>query len=192
MGLDTVELAHSLERYFGCEIPDAVAEKIYTVGDAATWFSQQLGVAERWHSAVREAVAAQLLSELPPGITEATPFTQALPDAQVLKKYRYALRNRYELVLPLLTAPPALPAPPSLWERLTGRQLPKMPHWRTQTLAELIDWSIAANYDKLLVPPLASQYEVEQAVIGITSYASGVPVEEIRLLSRFVDDLGMD
>jgi hypothetical protein len=95
-------------------------------------------------------------------------------------------------VLPPLAAPPALPAPPSLWERLTGRQLPKIPHWYVQTLAELIDWTLATNYEQLLVPPLASQYEVAQAVTGITSDSSGVPIEEILLRSRFVDDLGMD
>lgn len=192
MGLDTVELAHRLERYFSCEIPDALSETLYTVGDVATWSSQQLGVAGQRHSAVRAAVAAQLLSELPPGAAEATPLSQVLPDAQTLKTYRYALRNRYGLVLSPLSAPPAVPVPPSLWERLTGRQLPKPSHWHTQTLSELIDWALAHNYEKLLMPPLASQYEVEQAVIGITSYSSGGPVEEIGLASRFVDDLGMD
>jgi acyl carrier protein len=51
MGLDTVEVAYSLERYFGVEIPDMVSESIYTVGDAATWFSQELGVVgQRWLS----------------------------------------------------------------------------------------------------------------------------------------------
>ncbi|MDJ0363654.1 hypothetical protein QMK33_00700 [Hymenobacter sp. H14-R3] len=47
MGLDTVELAYSFEQYFQVEIPDAVSEKLYTVGDVALWFSQQLGVAGR-------------------------------------------------------------------------------------------------------------------------------------------------
>lgn len=192
MGLDTVELAYSFEQYFGVEIPDAVSEKLYTVGDVAAWFSQQLGVAGQRPSAVRATVAAQLLRELPSDTSEATPLSQVLPNAQTLKIYRYVLRNRYGLVLPPLAAPPALPAPPSLWERLTGRQLPKLPHWHTQTLAELIDWTIAATYEQLLVPPLASQYEIEQAIIGITSDKSGVPVEEIRLQSSFVNDLGMD
>ena len=192
MGLDTVELAMSFERYFGLEIPDSVAEKLYTVGDVVTWFGQQIGVAGQRHSAVRATVAAQLVREFPDAATEATLLREALPDAQGLKAFRYALRNHYGLVLPPLTALPALPAPPSLWERLTGQQLSKTPHWHTQTLAELITWTVAANYEKLLVPPLASQYEVEQAVIGLTSDSSGVPVEEVRLTSSFVNDLGMD
>jgi hypothetical protein len=156
MGLDTVELIMSFERYFGLAIPDSEAENINTVGDMAAWFSQQMGLAGQ-QSVVRAAVTEQLLEELPPGATEATPLRQLLPDAQALNGYRYALHNRYELILPPLSALPATPAPPSRWERLTGQQLPKSPHWHTQTLAELIDWTIAANYEVLLVPPLASQ-----------------------------------
>jgi len=192
MGLDTVELAYSLERHFGVEIPDAVAEKLYTVGDASTWFSQQLGVAGPRHSAVRAAVATQLLAELPAATTEATPLGQVLTDTRIFEVYRAAMQSRHGVVLPRLAGAPAVPASPSLWERLTGRQLPKAPHWRTQTLATLIDWTVATNYEKLLLPPLASQYEVEQAVIGLTSDKTGVPVEEIQLHSSFTNDLGMD
>jgi acyl carrier protein len=35
--LDTVELAMSFEEEFGCEIPDAVADKIGTVEDAVSF-----------------------------------------------------------------------------------------------------------------------------------------------------------
>jgi acyl carrier protein len=35
--LDTVELVMALEDEFGCEIPDAVAEKIVTVKDAVSF-----------------------------------------------------------------------------------------------------------------------------------------------------------
>jgi acyl carrier protein len=192
MGLDTVELAMSFERYFGLEIPDAMSEKLNTVGDVATWFSQQLGVAEQHHSAVRAAVMEQLLSELPPGAAGDTALRQLLPNAQVLKAYRYALRNRYGLVLPPLAAPPVAPVSPSLWERLTGQQLPRAPHWHTQALAALTDWTVAFNFEKLLPPPFTSQYEIEQVVIGLTSDKSGVPVEEIRLTSSFTNDLGLD
>jgi acyl carrier protein len=192
MGLDTVELAMSFERYFNLEIPDAVSEKIYTVGDTATWLSQQLGVAGQRQSAARAAVAEQLLSKLPPGSTEAAPLCQVFPNASALKTYRQALRERYGLVLPPLSPLQAAPVAPSLWERLTGRTLPRVPHWYTQTVAELIDWTVAFNYEKLLVPPFASQYEVEQAVIGLTSDQSGVPVEGICLQSSFTNDLGMD
>ncbi len=192
MGLDTVELVVSFERYFGLEIPDAVSEKLYTIADVAAWLSQQVGVAGQRHSAVRATVAKQLLSELPPNTNETSPLNQPLPTAQALKTYRYGLRSRYGLVLPGLSAPSTVPAKPSLWERLTGRQLPATPHWSTQTLTELIDWVVAFHYVRLLQAPLASQYEIERVVIGLTSDKSGVEVEEIRLDSSFTNDLGMD
>jgi hypothetical protein len=156
------------------------------------WFSQQLGMAGLRHLAVRQAVAEQLLSELPPGATQSTPLCQLLPSAQAFDEYRYALHNCYGLTLPLLSIPLTIPASPSLWERLTGQQLPKTLRWHTQTLAELIDRTVAANYETLLVLPLASQYEVAQVIIGITSVSSGVPVEEIRLQCSFTNDLGLD
>jgi acyl carrier protein len=192
MGLDTVELLVSFEQYFSLNVPNAVAERLYTVGDVAEYISQELGVAGQRQSAVRAAVAEQLLSELPSGSCEATPLRQLLPDAAALKTVRYALRERQGLLLPLLAALPATPALPSLWERLTGQQLSTTPHWSTQTLAALVDWVVAYNYQKLLKPPFTSQYEVEQAVIGLTSEKSGVEVEEIRLQSSFTIDLGMD
>ena len=190
MGLDTVELINSFERYFRLEIPDAAAEKIYTVGDVAVYLSQRLGVAGR-QSAVRAAVAAQLGSLLPKA-TEADQLRKLLPDAAAMQALRLALRQRYGLELPPLAPPPASGRPPSLWERLWGRLLFAPPAWPAQTLAELTDWVVAANYATLLVLPLASQYEVEQAAIGITSESSGVPIEEIHLGSSFTGDLGMD
>lgn len=192
MGLDTVELIYSFERYFNVEMPDSVTESIYAVGDAATWLSQQLGVVGQRQSAARAVVAAQLMSELPPGAAETTPLHKVFSNASALKACWHALREHHGLVLPPLSPLRAVPASPSLWERLTGQTLPRMPHWYTQTVTELIDWTVAFNYERLLVPPFASQYEVEQAVIGLTSNQSGVPVEEIRLQSSFTNDLGMD
>jgi acyl carrier protein len=192
MGLDTVELIVSLERYFCLELPDSVAETIYTIDDLSTWLSQQLSVPGLRQSAARVVVAAQLLSEAPPSSDEATPLRLLLPNAAALKNYQYVLKNRYGLVLPPLSPLRIAPVTLSLWERLTGQLLPSVPHWSNQTLSELIDWTVASNYEKLLRMPLTSQYEVEQVVVGMTSDKSGVPVEEIHLQSSFTNDLGMD
>ena len=191
MGLDTVELINSFERYFSLGIPDAVAENIRIVDDVATWLSQQLGVAGRRESAVRAAVARQL-AHLLSGAIEETLLHLLLPDRQAVQAFRLTLRQRHNLELPQLAAPPAAGAPPSLWERLWGRPLFAPPAWPAQTLAELTAWLVATNYQKLLVPRLTSEYEVEQAVIGITSESAGIPVEEIQLSSSFTNGLGMD
>jgi hypothetical protein len=149
-------------------------------------------VAGLLQSAVRATVAGQMLKELSSICSEATPLCQLLPDAAALKTYRHTLREHAGLILPPLSPLRAEPVTPSLWERLTGQALPGTPHWHTRTLAELINRVIAFNYHTLLVRPFASQYEVEQAVIGLTSDKSGVTVEEIRLQSSFTNDLGMD
>lgn len=41
--LDTVELVMAFEEEFGCEIPDAAAEKIVTVKDAIDFISNHAG-----------------------------------------------------------------------------------------------------------------------------------------------------
>ena len=198
MGLDTVELIMSFERHFKLEIPDSAAENIRTVGDMAAWLSRELGLAGQHQSAVRLAVWAQLRAVLdtsagePIAYFEATLLHEVFPSRQQLANYRQQLSSRYGLRLPDLMPPPITPKAPSLWEKIWGRPLWSPPSWPTQTLAELTDWTVAINYEQLLHLPLASQYEVEQTVIGITSYSSGVPVEEIQLQSSFTDDLGMD
>jgi hypothetical protein len=58
--------------------------------------------------------------------------------------------------------------------------------------ADLIDWTLARNYELLLAKPWQNQYEVLQAVIGITSDSSGVEVSDIKPDSHFVYDLGID
>ena len=198
MGMDSVELIMSFERHFKLEIPDDVSEEIVTVGDMANWLSQQLGVAGQLSSSVRLLVWGQLHTVLVADngkailYTEATPLREALPNQQYVESCRRQLLSRYELQMPRLAPVPTTPATPSLWERIWGRSLWSPPSWLTQTLAELIDWLVATNYERLLCLPLASQYEVEQAVIGITSSSSGVEIEAVQLRSSFTNDLGID
>jgi acyl carrier protein len=42
MGLDTVELVMEFEDEFALEIPDASAERMFTVGDAVDWIFAEL------------------------------------------------------------------------------------------------------------------------------------------------------
>ncbi len=198
MSMDSVELLMSFERHFKLEIPDAVAENINTVGDMAAWLSQELGLVGQHQSAIRLAVWEQLRTVLTvtnsnaASYSDATPLHEVLPDRQHLENCRQHLLSRYGLLMPRLPPVPTTPAVPSLWEKIWGRPLWSPPNWPTQTLAELTDWLVAVNYERLLCLPLASQYEVEQAVIGITSCSSGVEIEEVRLRSSFTNDLGID
>lgn len=60
------------------------------------------------------------------------------------------------------------------------------------SFADLVDWTLARNYELLLPKPWQSYYEVLQAIIGITSDSSGMEVSEIKGNSRFTADLGID
>ncbi len=67
MGLDTVELVMAVEEEFGLEIPDAAAEKMFTVGDMHSFLVSELrrrGRSEidenRIFERLREIVCAQL------------------------------------------------------------------------------------------------------------------------------------
>jgi acyl carrier protein len=196
VGLDTVELVVAFENHFEVEIPDRAAEGMGTVGEVAAWMGQQLGTTGQRESTVRDTVAAQLRLALPATLAataaEATPLLRLLPDRATQKQAAAQLLARAGLLLPILPQHET-PAPTSWLARLFGsdRLLPR-PSLGTSTLAELIDWTVALNYEKLLAPPYRSQYDVKQAVIGITADRSRVDVTEIRLSSSFTNDLGMD
>ena len=197
MGLDTVELIVSFEKHFGLIIPDRVAEGIGTVGEMAAWLGQQLGTVGRRDSKARETVVVQLreLFALPATLAAAavlaTPLSLLLPDPATRKQATAQLLARHGLLLP--TLPRNAPAPSSWLARLFGSdRLPTRPSLSTSTLHELAGWTVALNYETLLPPPYSNQYDVEQAVIGITCDKCGVGVEEIWLSSSFTNDLGMD
>jgi acyl carrier protein len=67
MGLDTVELVMAVEEEFDLEIPDATAEKIFTVGDLHTFVVAELQRrgrtdidSARVYEQLRELVCSQL------------------------------------------------------------------------------------------------------------------------------------
>ena len=198
MGLDTVALIVSFEKHFSLIIPDQAVERISTVGEMAAWLGQQLGTIGRRESAVRNAMALQLRGffELPATLAaaeaEAKPLLTLLPYHAIWEQYAADFRAQSGLALPLL--PMVAPAPLFGWlARLFGSdRLPTRSSLSNSTLGELIDWTVALNYEKLLPPPYANQYDVEQAVISLTCDKSGVEVVEIRLSSSFTNDLGMD
>jgi hypothetical protein len=63
---------------------------------------------------------------------------------------------------------------------------------RCQKASILINWTIAFNYKKFLRSPFASQYEIEQVIIGLISDQSGVTIKEIHLQSGFTNDLSVE
>ena len=192
MGLDTVELVVSIEKHFGLEIPDLVCEQLGTVGDVAKWLGQQMQTENQRHSIVRENVVLQLQQLFfPLLIGEEMHLVKLIKDQESQLKYRKLFEEMCGLKMPKLALPKAQS---SGWlSRLFDAKLFVFgTDPRNHTLADLTDWTVALNYKKLLVPPFQSQYDVEQAVIGITSDSSGVEIAHVMLHSSFTNDLGME
>ena len=192
MGLDIVELVVNIEKHFGLEIPDLVCEQLGTVGDVANWLGQQLETKNQRRSNIRGSVARHFQQIFfPLLIGEETQLVKLIKDQESQLKYRKLFDEVCGLEMPKLALPKA---ESSGWlSHLFDMKLfVSGNNSRNHTLADLIDWTVALNYKELLLPPFQSQYDVEQAVIGITSESSGVEIAQVMLRSSFTNDLGME
>jgi len=193
MGLDSVELLVRFERYFEIEVPDAVAEKIFTPGDAAAWVCQCLRIATDGLSPCRKTVEQQLQTLFVNYTSVAdTRLSELLPTGEAWAQYAQQLADQTGWQLPeigWLRLPRARGWLNQLFNWVTTSTPPDPNLYR---FTDLIDWTLARNYELLLTKPWQSRYEVLQAIIGITSDSSGVEVSDIKPNSRFVYDLGID
>jgi acyl carrier protein len=193
MGLDSVELLVRFEKYFGVDVPDAVAETLAAPADTAAWISQQLAIPATAHSPGRKAVEEQLQTLFAVHAPDAkTKLADLLPTGEAWAQYAERLADQMGWQLPeigWLQPPRARGWLNQLFDWATSVTPPNPNPYR---FAELVDWTLARNYELLLTKPWQSQYEVLQAVIGITSDSSGVEISEIKPTSRFVYDLGID
>ena len=199
MGLDSVELVVAFEKHFGLDIPNRMAEQLLTVADATDAIT---GLKNLLTDPARTVAYDELLlrllrclQTLQPLVTKAT----LLPELGLLgfsTKQQVTLATCLQLQLPDLFQTRWLPNPPNWWQRLfnttsTAALLPSYPNWGQSTVADLAEWLLAQNHASLLPQP-ATLYEVQRAVVGITSHQCGIPVPEIRLTDSFTYDLGVD
>ncbi|WP_426493093.1 hypothetical protein [Hymenobacter sp. 102] len=197
MGLDTVESIVAFEQHFQVAIPNRTAETLYTVADAAAAITVLKSLsADPARTAAYYRMLTQLLACLPPATTEATLLTK-LELLGAGPARLAALAVCLQLRMPDLPQPPLAPQLPGWWQRLFGGTVPEAappppsPNWAQTTIEDLTEWLLAQNYAQLLPKP-TTLYEVQRAVIGITSNQSGVSVPEIQLTDSFTNDLGMD
>jgi len=192
MGLDSVELIVRIEKFFALEIPDPVAERLRTVGDVATWLGEQLGTSGQRASAVRDTVAAAVRTLL----TNEHP-DQALQSDALLVTWFDTPEAEVRLASQFFAAT-GLEWPSDAHKSRRYNWLGRLvatdyqPFYQAASVSKLIDWLVARNYERLLQPPLYGQYEVEQAVIGLSWEQTGVEIPEIELASNYVNDLGVD
>ncbi|WP_460586301.1 acyl carrier protein [Hymenobacter arcticus] len=193
MGLDSVELLVRFEKYFEVDVPDSVAEQLATPSDVASWVSQFLGISLAHDSARRAAVAQQLKLLFGPLMPVATTqLADLLPNGEAWAHYAQLLVSQTSWQLPeidWLRPPRARGWLNQLFNWVTSVEPPEP---NSYSFADLIDWTLARNYEALLPKPWQSYYEVLQAVMGITSNSSGLDMSEIKSNSRFTSDLGID
>jgi acyl carrier protein len=193
MGLDSVELLVRFEKYFEVDIPDVVVETLFTPADTATWISQYLGVATDGFSPGQKAAEQQLQTLFAACAPLAdTKLASLLPTGEAWVQYAQQLASQTDWQLPeidWLRPPRARGWLNQLFNWVTTVTPPSPNHYY---FADLIDWTLARNYELLLPKPWQNRHEILQAVIGITSDSSGVEVSEIKPDSRFVYDLGID
>ncbi len=191
MGLDSVELIVRIEKFFALEIPDPIAERLRTVGDVATWLGEQFGTSGQRASATRDTVAAavQIL------LTNEHPDQAPQPNASLVIWLNTPEAER-RLASQLFAAaglewPNDAHKPRKNWlGRLVAAD--HQAFYQAANVSNLVDWLVARNYERLLQPPLHNQYEVEQAVIGLSWEQTGAEIPEIELASSYVNDLGVD
>lgn len=193
MGLDSVELLVRFEKYFEIEVPDAISETLTTPADVAAWISQQLGIAENTVSSSREIVVQQLQALFAAHVPTANArLADLLPTGEAWTQRAWQLADQVGWQLPEIS-----------WLRLPRARgwLNELFNWATSVtppnpnpyrFADLVDWTLARNYEILLAKPWQNQYEVLQAIIGMTSDSSGLEVSEIKPNSYFTRDLGID
>lgn len=177
MGLDSVELLVRFERYFEVDVPDAVAEKLYTPADVAAWISQQLGITANVVSPGQEVVMQQLQTLFAAhALSAKTNLADLLPTGEAWAQCARQLADQTNWQLPeigWLQPPRTRGWLNQLFDWATNITPPDPNLYR---FADLVDWTLARNYELLLTKPWQNQYEVLQAIIGITSDSSGVEV----------------
>ncbi|MDF7813246.1 hypothetical protein [Hymenobacter sp. YC55] len=199
MGLDSVELIYTVERYFNIEIKDAEAEQIGTVGAMVACVAAHLQIApdtaaSSVYQAMHDNVCCYLKQLLPQQmiITAATPLREIVKFADWdAAFFQRQLETGLGLEVPTLlyTWPVGGLGVPF---RFFGSNRRQKPQQVSTTFKDLIGWLLAANYKTVFVLPWLSYYDVQQAAVGLISECLSVPVPEIQLTDSFTNDLGVD
>ena len=195
MGLDSVELVMEIENYFGIEIPDAEAEKIYTVQKMVDTVAGHLNVSTNNYK-LRDTIFQRVISSIPLPSTSTNHIRLTDNIAAYLSpadKAGWALfKNNLGLDVPK----------PDIKDKNSNRfsdKLKRFVHWNpgyagnTITFEEFVTAICASNYETLLDKKnITMLYEIYVAVMAITVNKIGVGYYEIAPDKSFTSDLGVD
>lgn len=195
MGLDSVELVVEIEKYFRIQIPDAEAEKIYTVMDMTNTVAKHLNI-ESNETPLRDIIFSSVRS----GILTIDKTTKEMLLTDKVSNYLpigekakwTELENHIQLKLPIPDQ--YNPNGTSLRDKFK-RLINWAPNydWQTISFEHFIDTICANNYLTVLQPgKIKTKHEIYIGVMGITVDKIGVDFFEVLPEKFFTSDLGVD
>ena len=197
MGLDSVELVVRVEEYFGISIPDREAEKILTVQDFAdcVYAKVTLNPTEKCKSQMLfykfRAYFIDKHGDSKGEISTRTKIKDLITGD--LKTTWTEIEKYLQLDLPTLSDLDLYPTKEKDVKILGVKVWTRKSPVTIGTIADLVNWTLAQNYNTLIDPKfLFDKHDVEKVIIGIISESQGIPVDEIRLEHKISYDLGVD
>jgi acyl carrier protein len=198
MGLDSVALLVDVEKHFDITIQNNEASNIYTLQDFADCVFKKvtLNPSQQCKSQVlfyrlRACFIDKLLADKKE-LLLVTKIKDIIRGFD-LKEAWPEIENAMNLKLPTLSV---LDFDPSKEKDI---KILGLKFWRRRTpvtegtISDLVYWMLSLNYNKLIDPKnLCNKADIERIVIGITSEATGIPVDEIKLEHSITGDLGID
>lgn len=196
MGLDSVELLIQFEKKFKKDVPDQVAEKIYTIGDMANWLYNNVSIHhpdQQLKDAIFNLVKAAFKRlDLQNDFNYQHKIKDIVPKSDLVDIWR-KLEQELNLKIPELNP-----------QDLTNKKLKEVkvlgiiiarpkPPILNMSFDRFIECIGALNYEKFVnFDSLTSFFEVKIAVMGITKEQCGLDIDEIFMDRSFTNDLGMD
>ncbi len=195
MGLDSIELLIEIEKYFGIQIPDAEAEKIYTVQLMVDVVAKHLGMINESSSLENEVLQKLNSSLLKNGLIQ-----ENLQLSDLLNKaISPADKMIWKIVEDDLQL--SIPKPDFISKETPGffDKVRTFVNWQPSydlekiSIGEFVAAICAANQTKLIAPKnIISKYEIYIIVMALTVDKIGVDYYEVKPEKSFTNDLGVD
>ena len=195
MGLDSIELVMEIEKYFAIQIPDAEAEKIFTIQLMVESVSNHLGISNS-STELQKNIFNRILSSLPASKTSFENIDLNSLASKYLSPHDKEAWNYFKVNLGLEVPAPDFPNHNSskFIDKLK-RWVNWVPNydWYSLTMEQFTNSICAANYLSLIDKNnIRSIFEVYVAVVGITVDKIGVDYYEVLPEKSFTTDLGVD
>jgi hypothetical protein len=178
MGLDSVEILVRVEEYFGISIPDREAERILTVQDFADCVFTKVTV-----NPTEKCKSQMLFYKLKTYFTDKQGGKEQIrPDSKIKNlitgdlKTTWAEIERYlKLDLPTLSDLDINPTEEKEIKILGVKVWTRKSPVTIGTIGDLVNWTLAKNYDTLIDPKaLFDKADVEKVIIGIISESMAI------------------